>query len=90
MQIPLCVPTSQKETIYALYADYYPLTIYSAYELYADPTSDVPPEIEARSDDDGLSMADRFKSVFSHPDVKVHFVGAWYVLAVLPFWTASC
>ena len=31
-------------------------------------------------------MADRFKNVFSHEDVKVHLVGAWYVMVALPLY----
>jgi hypothetical protein len=27
-----------------------------------------------------MSMADRFKNAFSHKGVKVHFVGAWYMM----------
>jgi len=28
-------------------------------------------------------MAERFKRAFSHKNVKVHFVGAWYVIFYL-------
>ena len=28
------------------------------------------------------SMAQRFKETFSYEDVRVHFVGAWYVMAI--------
>ena len=34
-----------------------------------------------------MSMAERFKKAFSYKDVTVHFVGAWYVIHDLPFWT---
>jgi len=27
-------------------------------------------------------MAQRFKETFSYDDVRVHFVGAWYVMAI--------
>jgi hypothetical protein len=27
-------------------------------------------------------MAQRFKETFSYEDVRVHFVGAWYVMAI--------
>ena len=33
-----------------------------------------------------MTMADRFKNAFSHKDVKVHFVGAWYVIFVISVW----
>ena len=32
------------------------------------------------------SRADRFKRAFSYKDVRVHFVGAWYVIRTLPLW----
>ncbi len=48
----------------------------SAYELYVDPKSDELEVTEVGSDET-MSMAERFKSAFSHNDVKVHFVGAW-------------
>lgn len=50
----------------------------SAYELYSDPNSDKPKVAQVGSQEK-MSMAARFKSAFSHKDVKVHFVGAWYV-----------
>ena len=43
--------------------------ILSAYELYADPEG-------------GATLADSFKKTFSN-DVKVHFVGAWWVIRVV-------
>ena len=33
--------------------------------------------------DKGISMSGRFKNAFSHKDVNVHFVGAWYVTFAL-------
>jgi len=51
------------------------LILSSAYELYADPESD--------GQVGDISMAERFKSTFSHKDVKVHFVGAWYMILSL-------
>jgi uncharacterized protein (DUF2235 family) len=30
-----------------------------------------------------ISLAERFKRAFSRTDVKVHFVGAWYVIHAL-------
>lgn len=30
-----------------------------------------------------MSSAERFKNAFSYKDVKVHFVGAWYVVFIL-------
>ena len=38
-------------------------------------------------DEKKMTMAERFKKAFSYKDVKVHFVGAWYVIHKLPFWT---
>ena len=32
------------------------------------------------------SSAERFKQAFSHNNVRVHFVGAWYVIRTLPLW----
>ena len=63
------------------------LIIFSAYELYADLESDKPTvtqvgQVESSGE---MSMAKRFKSAFSHKDVKVHFVGAWYMILSLPF-----
>jgi hypothetical protein len=59
--------------------------MFSAYELYADPKSDVPTvtRVGLSRTDGKMSMAQRFKETFSYEDVKVHFVGAWYVMAVL-------
>lgn len=82
MQIPLCAP-------YGVYL--YMLTIIaSAYELYVDMSSDEPTVTKvgsSQSDSPGettqTSKAARFKNTFSQKDVKVHFVGAWYVKSVL-------
>ena len=71
---------------------YYSLINYfSAYELYADPKSD---EVSSSLNQVGLpqtkqatTSAERFKQAFSHKDVRVHFVGAWYVIRALPFET---
>ena len=54
------------------------LILSSAYELYADPESDG--QVESLGE---ISMAKRFKNTFSHKDVKVHFVGAWYMILSL-------
>ena len=58
--------------------------MFSAYELYSDPESDLPSTV-ARVGSSGTeknsSIAQRFKETFSYEDVKVHFVGAWYVMA---------
>ena len=40
----------------------------SAFELYAD--------LKGKSDDENVRF---FKDTFSQDDVKVHFLGAWYV-----------
>ncbi|KAJ2913615.1 hypothetical protein MD484_g6798, partial [Candolleomyces efflorescens] len=50
-----------------------------AYELYADPKSDVPeaPAVGSSSTDKWVSMAQRFKEAFSRQGVTVHFVGVW-------------
>jgi uncharacterized protein (DUF2235 family) len=76
MQIPLYASNG-------VYILIHSLIVFSAYELYANPTTDEPTETEVGSDEVRLSMAERFKSAFSHPDVKVHFVGAWYALFTL-------
>ncbi len=62
--------------------------IFSAYELYADLKSDEATvtqvgQVESPGE---MSMAKRFKSAFSHKDVKVHFVGAWYMILSLLVW----
>jgi len=56
----------------------------SAYELYADPKSDIPTVTRVGSSGTAgkMSMAQRFKETFSYEDVRVHFVGAWYVMAI--------
>jgi len=59
--------------------------MFSAYELYADPESDVPDTVTrvgSSEKEKNVSMAQRFKETFSYEDVKVHFVGAWYVIAI--------
>jgi hypothetical protein len=58
--------------------------MFSAYELYSDPESDLPSTVArvgSSGTDKNSSMAQRFKETFSYEDVKVHFVGAWYVMA---------
>jgi len=59
--------------------------MFSAYELYADPKSDLPDKVTrvgSSEKEKNASMAQRFKETFSYEDVKVHFVGAWYVMAI--------
>ena len=34
-----------------------------------------------------MTMAENFKETFSFEDVRVHFVGAWYMTHNLSFWT---
>jgi hypothetical protein len=67
--------------------------IFSAYELYSDPKSHSQTVTGVGSsqthDENKMSMAERFKKAFSYKDVTVHFVGVWYVMLKLPFWT-SC
>lgn len=58
--------------------------MFSAYELYADSKSDERTATEVGSQEP-MSMAERFKKAFSHKDVRVHFVGAWYVIFSLPY-----
>ena len=74
------------------------MIIISAYELYVDPKSDEPEESRAVAvgsnsqtfDATGarsnkpVTKAERFKKAFSHEGVKVHFVGVWCVMLVLP------
>jgi hypothetical protein len=55
--------------------------MFSAYELYADFGSDEPTVTQADRKEPGQTVAGRFKSAFSHKDVKVHFVGAWYAFS---------
>ena len=64
------------------------LIFFSAYELYADLKSDEPTVTQVGQVDSSgeMSMAKRFKSAFSHKDVKVHFVGAWYTVLSLLVW----
>jgi hypothetical protein len=62
---------------------YLSFTIPSAYELYADPKSDdVTAAPVGSPTDKKVSMAERFKEAFSHKNVVVHFVGAWYARLV--------
>jgi hypothetical protein len=65
--------------------------IFSAYELYSDPKSHLrtatPVGSSQMQDENKMSMAERFKKAFSYKDVTVHFVGVWYVIHKLPFWT---
>ncbi|TFK20468.1 WD40 repeat-like protein [Coprinopsis marcescibilis] len=53
------------------------LQIPFAYELYADPKTDLVDTTQIGRIGQNVSKAERFKRAFSHPDVKVHFVGAW-------------
>ena len=57
------------------------LDIFSAYQLYADPHSGLPPVGDVGSQDTA-AKADRFKKAFSHKKVTVHFVGAWCVISI--------
>ena len=61
--------------------------LFSAYELYADPKSDIQLETvtqvvfqNKKETQEKMSSAERFKKAFSYKNVKVHFVGAWYVV----------
>ena len=59
--------------------------MFSAYELYSDPATDLPDKVArvgSSKTAKNVSMAQRFKETFSYEDVKVHFVGAWYVMAI--------
>ncbi|CAA7270820.1 unnamed protein product [Cyclocybe aegerita] len=47
-----------------------------AYELYMDQKTGAA-EVTHVGSEVKMTKAQRFKSAFSHPDVKVHFVGAW-------------
>ena len=52
--------------------------MFSAFELYAGPKSDLPTVTRVGSSQtEKMSMAQRFKETFSYEDVRVHFVGAW-------------
>ena len=42
-------------------------------------------KIEDTQTQENTTMADRFKSAFAHKNVRVHFVGAWYVIPTLTF-----
>ena len=84
MQIPLCAQNIAYLIIRSS-------VTFSAYELYVDPKSD---EVSSSVTRVGLpqtkqetftSSAERFKRAFSYKDVRVHFVGAWYVIRTLPF-----
>jgi len=63
--------------------------IFSAYELYSKSHSHTATGVGLSRTRDGnkISMAERFKNAFSYKDVTVHFVGAWYVIPNVPFWT---
>ena len=66
--------------------------IFSAYELYSDPESHSHKVTRVGSspkqDENKMSTAERFKKAFSYKDVSVHFVGAWYMILLLLFWTS--
>ena len=63
-----------------LYPSHTLIYVFSAYELYADPTSDIPPVGSQETDgQENLSKAGHFKKTFSNENVKVHFVGAWCI-----------
>ena len=75
------------------------MIIFSAFERYADPKNEeltVPKETTAFSRKNNkpspakMLTAERFKIAYSHRDVRVHFVGAWYVLVTLPFQIPPC
>jgi hypothetical protein len=65
--------------------------IFSAYEIYCDPHCHLKNVTRVGSsqlqDKNKTSMVERFKKAFSHKDVTVHFVGAWYVMLNLLFCT---
>ena len=72
MQIPLCV----SQYVFFSHTHLH----FSAYELYADPKSDIPPVRSQETDSqETLSKAGHFKKTFSNENVKVHFVGAWCI-----------
>ncbi|KAJ3507944.1 hypothetical protein NLJ89_g6020 [Agrocybe chaxingu] len=50
--------------------------LFARMELYADEKTGAM-EVTQVGSQAKMSKAERFKSAFSHPDVKVHFVGAW-------------
>ncbi len=55
----------------------------SAYDLYSDSDSEERNATQVGfNTEPTMSAADRFKNAFSYKDVKVHFVGAWYVFIV--------
>jgi len=56
----------------------------SAYELYRARDEEV---TEVGWKKAKVSRAERFKMTFSRKNVRVHFVGAWYVV---PFLNLSC
>lgn len=81
MQIPLCVWFLE-----FLNCNLFN-TLSSAYELYADPKSDLKRVTRVGSQtQEKMSSAERFKKAFSYKDVKVHFVGAWYVTIIQAVW----
>ena len=56
---------------------------YSAYELYSDSESEERNATQVGfNTEPTMSAAARFKNAFSYKDVKVHFVGAWYVFII--------
>ena len=60
------------------------LDTFSAYELYAEPRSGLRSGgYVGNQPEETATNADRFKRAFSHPDVKVHFVGAWCVIVIM-------
>ncbi|KAF8878890.1 WD40-repeat-containing domain protein [Gymnopilus junonius] len=62
------------------------LQIPFAYELYADPKSDIKSVTEVGDFGEvKTSTAERFKKAFSRKDVKVHFVGAWDTISSIGF-----
>ena len=58
------------------------LDTFSAYELYAESNDGLPSSnYVGNQPEHTATNANRFKRAFSHPDVKVHFVGAWCVIS---------
>lgn len=46
--------------------------------LFSSKAEGAPPQ-------ENTTMAERLKSAFAHKNVRVHFVGAWYVIPTLTF-----
>ena len=46
--------------------------------LFSNKAKDAQPQ-------ENTTMAERFKGAFAHKNVRVHFVGAWYVIPTLTF-----